>query len=269
MAKNKGFHVLILAGSRAGGEPFVRAEGKSLKATLDIAGKPMLGHVLESVASWPEATSITISLPEQAPLAAEAPSLNDLIEKTGTTLIPTSTSPCKSVQLAMQHLRHALDNQEPVLIVTGDAPLLNHDILTEFTSQNNQDFDLIAGITKVDIVENAYPEVKRTRINLRGGAIGGCNLYMLNNKNSERAIQFWQKLENNRKKPWRLASSFWMMALYSLRMLTLKKAQKGLSKKAGCRIGFALLSHPHAGLDVDKAKDLTLVRKIFKNQAYQ
>lgn len=266
MASNGGYHVLVLAGSRHGGEPFVVAEGKSLKATLDIAGKPMLSHVLEALSLWPKTKSITISLPQDAPIAAEAPSLNKDIEKVNATLVPTSGTPCKSVQLALQGLRTALGKGEPVLIVTGDAPLLSPAILDEFTQQNDHETDFIAGIALVETVEQAYPEVRRTRIKLRDGHIGGCNLFILNNKEAEKVIQFWRKLENNRKKPWRMAASLWSMFLYLLGLLTRKGALKGLEKQTGCSLGFAVLSNPHAAIDVDKPKDLTLVRRIFKQE---
>lgn len=266
MATSNGYHVLILAGSRQGGEPFVVAENKSLKAALDIAGKPMLSHVLETVSSWPWCRSVTISLPEGAPIAEEAPGLNDLIEKTGATLIPTSSSPCKSIQLALQHFRTPLANSEPVLIVTGDAPLLSHGILNELRRQNSPDTDFIAGIAKVDLVEQAYPQVRRTRIKLRDGAVGGCNLFILNSPAAEKVIRFWQKLENNRKKPWRMAASFWMMVKYILGVLSLNGARKGLERQIGCKVGFAFLTDPHAAIDVDKSKDLTLVRSIMAKQ---
>ena len=265
MDNQKKYHVLILAGSRKGGEPFVNAEGKTLKATLDIDGKPMLSHVLETISLWPQTKSITISLPQDAPLITEAPTLKAQIDASEAQLIPTSTSPCKSVELALQKFGEQLKNNEPILIVTGDAPLLNHSILNEFTHQNH-DKDFVVGIAKVDAVEHTYPEVKRTRINLKGGAIGGCNLFIMNTKNAEKVVKFWQKLENNRKKPWRLAANLWMMALYMLRLLTLKGAQKGLEKQIGCGIGFVLVTNPDAAIDVDKQKDLTLVRKIFKSR---
>ena len=132
MLGSNGYHVLILAGSRAGGEPFVVAEGKTLKATLDIAGKPMLSHVLETIHSWHGTRTVTISLPDDAPLAQEAPALKELIVQTSTGLVPTSTTPCKSVEKALQQFHSNLEKEEPVLIVTGDAPLLSHKILDEF-----------------------------------------------------------------------------------------------------------------------------------------
>lgn len=260
------YHVLVLAGSRATPEPFVSAEGKTLKATLDIAGQPMLSHVLSALRRWPKAKSITISLPQNAPLADEAPQLAADIESSGAAVVPTSSSPCKSVQLALQGFKTALANGEPVLIVTGDAPLLTPEILDEFTAQNDPKKDFITGIAKVETVERAYPEVRRTRIKLQDGHIGGCNLFILNNREAEKVIQFWRRFENNRKKPWRLAASFWMMALYLSGLLDTKRALRGLEKQIGCRLGFALMANPHAAIDVDKPKDLSLVRRIFKKE---
>lgn len=260
------YHVLILAGSRPGGEPFAHEEGKTQKIYLEVAGKPLLQHTLDTLTSWSKTASIHINLPQESPLQEEAPKAFAHIKEHNIPLINTKKTPCTSLLYALANFEEALKKGEPVLILTADAPLLTHSILDEFTQQNAHEADFIAGVGYVKDVETAYPNVKRTRIRLRDGHIGGCNLFIVNNMQGLKVIEFWRTLEAHRKKPWRLAATFKMLFLYITGLLSAHQALKELGKKAGCTLKFAYLKNPHAAIDVDKSADLSLVRHIFAKE---
>ena len=74
----------------------------------------------------------------------------------------------------------------------------------------------------------------------------------------------WRRVEQERKRPWRLVRAFgWQPLLaYLLGRLTLDDAMARASGFIGARLAAVVLPHPEAAIDVDKPADLDLVETI-------
>jgi len=114
------------------------------------------------------------------------------------------------------------------------------------------------------IIQPAYPDVKRTYLKFQDRSVSGCNLFYLKNKNGLKAIQFWKRAQDFRKRPLRLAASVGIMAplLYLSGRLTLDGAFSYASKKIGITAKPILIPIAEAAIDVDKPSDLELVEQI-------
>ena len=256
-------NVLVLAGTRPSGDKVAKAEGVSSKAFVDIDGRPMIDHVLETLRSWHLIGDIILSMPKHEAESGKSTLLAEMVRKNLVKRVETGTTPCRSILMGLDGIptTHAL------LVTTADHPLLTHAILDEFVEKSwKKPADFVAALAETDMVEQAYPQVKRTRLPFVDGAVGGCNLFMFKTPAARGVVEFWRKLEENRKKPLRMAMTIGggVLIRYLLKKLTLEYVRKTLEAKTGAEIALPLLSNPHAAIDVDKVEDLALVREIFK-----
>jgi hypothetical protein len=114
------------------------------------------------------------------------------------------------------------------------------------------------------LLQQAYPESKRTVTRFKDGEFCSCNLFAFLSPQGRSAADFWQQVEKERKKPLRLISLCgWLTVLnYLLRRLTLTQALLNLAKKMALTAGVVMLPFPEAAIDVDKIADLELVNRI-------
>ena len=58
---------VVLAGSRGTADPVAQARGVSHKAFADIAGKPMIAHVLDTLSAAPSVDDVVVVIERPAP----------------------------------------------------------------------------------------------------------------------------------------------------------------------------------------------------------
>ena len=75
---------------------------------------------------------------------------------------------------------------------------------------------------------------------------------------------FWQELEDQRKRPWRMVRRLGLGILlrYLFGRLSLDRALVSLSRAVGCRIGYVRIEVALAAVDVDSVADRDLAEKI-------
>jgi hypothetical protein len=124
--------------------------------------------------------------------------------------------------------------------------------------------DLVAGLTDARVIRSAYPEARRTYLRFADAAYSGANMFALLTPKSRRAVAFWRRVEQERKRPWRLVRAFGLGPLlaYLLGRLTLDEAMRRASTVIGARVAAARLPFAEAAIDVDKPADLALVETI-------
>jgi hypothetical protein len=216
--------------------------------------------VVEALAACPAVGRIAIALEDPA-LVDELPALRPLIAAGRLTLLATAATPSLSVQRALDELPHPL----PLLVTTGDHPLLTEAIVGHFcAAARATGADLVAGLTPATAIRKAYPEAQRTYLRFRDERYSGANLFAILSPDGRRAVAFWRRVEQERKRPWRLVRAFgWRPLLaYLLGRLTLDDAMARASGIVGARIAAVALPFAEAAIDVDKPADLVLVETI-------
>lgn len=242
---------LILAGERPEGDPMAKSAGIALKALLPVAGTPMLTRVIDALRATEGIGRIAVSI--SAAGAVTDPEVETLM---------TAPSPSGSVLAAIDRL------PTPLLVTTADHALLTPEIIARFVqvAVAASDADLVAGMVERAAVEAVVPDSKRTYWHFKDGHYSGANLFFLKNPRARAAVEFWRRVEADRKRPWRIVKAFGpgLLLGYLFGRLTLDQAMLQASSRLGCRVRAIALPYGEAAIDVDKPADLVLVEQLLE-----
>ena len=252
---------LVPAGDRGAGDPVAKLSGVSSKALAPLAGTPLIIRVLNALQATRRVDSIVLSGPDPAAIEG-CPPLRDVISRDDITWVPARNALGDSVQAGLAEI----DPAALVLITTADHGLLDVSILDYFLDRViDSRVDVNVGLVNYDLIETAYPGVRRTVLKFSGGGYCGCNLYALSGARAMEIILLWQGIQTHRKQPWRMALGllgFRTLARYACGHLSLQQTRQAIMKATGINVDFIELPFPHAGIDVDTLEDLDLAEKI-------
>lgn len=255
----KPIHALVLAGSRASGDPLCLSEGVASKAVIDIGGQPMLARVLRALAaSRANLPAWLIGLDGAAlEIAADGIACHPVAAQ--------GKGPAASLLAALEG-----PVGTPILVTTCDHALLTPAMIDNFLAQSiASGADMTVGLAERATIEAAYPQTKRTYLRLGGAELSGCNLFYLATPRALAVLRFWQEAERDRKKPWRIAWRFGPVT--ALRILLGRPGRDAvfalLSKSLGAKVCPVILPFAEAAIDVDSPGDLALVRGILAGRA--
>ncbi|MBB5519233.1 NTP transferase domain-containing protein [Amphiplicatus metriothermophilus] len=257
-------NALVLAGRRRGDDPLAEAAGGAHKAFIDIAGKPMIVRVLESLAATPGLEEILLAAPDdvRAQLAARL----DAGLAARIRHLPAEDSPAASALAALD----ASAPDAELLLAASDHPLLTPAMIEEFLAGARRDsVDAAAACVTRETMEAAYPGAPRTFVRLRNFSFSGANLFWFRGARARPLVAFWRRIEAERKNPARMARIIGPGAglLYLAGLLTKERALAMIEARTGVRAALVPLSVAEAAIDVDKPADLDLVRRIFARRA--
>ena len=250
------WHAVVLAAGRGPNDPMAKAYGVLHKCSIDIAGTPMLRRVVQTLAAHPAIASVTISIDDASVATKAIAGLAGNIR-----IVSSADTAAESALSAVGHIGH----RYPVLLTTGDHPLLTAGMLDHFLAEaENAKSDLSVGLASAETILAAFPETKRTYLTFGKDRVSGCNLYALMNEGALEALRFWSSLDQLRKKPWRLVGAFGAVPLirYLTGAIDLKGAFVLASKRLGLIAAPILMPFAEASIDVDKPSDKELVEKI-------
>lgn len=254
------FHAVVLAGDRGPDDPVARYVGAPCKALVPVAGRPMLLRVLDALAASAAIDGVTLVGPQREKLAG-CPELSARLARGALQWLPPQSSPSQSASTALERL----PVDQPVLLTTADHALLEPRWVDAFCEQARASGkDAVVGLARHAAVQAAFPGSRRTALRFRDGAYCGCNLFAFLNRAGRRAPMFWRHIEQQRKKPHRLAAALGLGTLlaYLCGRLTLSGGLERLSDKVDARLGAVLLDDPRAAVDVDSVADFDLVQAI-------
>jgi GTP:adenosylcobinamide-phosphate guanylyltransferase len=260
------FTALVLAGSRPGrADGLAEACGLAHKCLIPTGGIPMLARVVSALVASSDVARIFLSL-EDVDLPGTLPALQPDLESGRVIAMASDATPSLSVLRLLESGRASL----PLLITTADHALLCAGMVEHFLrAAKATGADVAAALTPASVLLAAYPQSKRTFIRFRDGGHSGANLFAILTPNGRRGVEFWRKVEQERKRPWRLVRAFglWPLALYLSGTLSLDQAMERASAVIGARLAAVRLPIPEAAIDVDKLADLELVEAILASRA--
>jgi GTP:adenosylcobinamide-phosphate guanylyltransferase len=249
-------NVLITAGGRPlPNEPLYAETQGGYKAMLDIAGKPMIGWVLEAVSASPQVEQIVIvGLPETSDVG-HCPKLAAVIDDRGDLV--------SNVMAAGQEALRLSPNAKQALLISSDVPAISTEGLEWLMQQmSGSEDDVFYTVVERSVMERRFPGAKRTYAHLKGLEVCGGDVFGFRLDLVQNPKPIWQKMVETRKNPLRQAALFGFdtMFLLMLRQLSLEEAEKMVGQRLGVR-GRALLS-PYAemAMDVDKPHQLAILR---------
>jgi CTP:molybdopterin cytidylyltransferase MocA len=253
ITQDKGWTAIILAGQRPGIDPLASAFGETFKALVPVGGRPMVAHVVETVLSVPEVSTVVILCQQPDVIKAVLPS------DTRLSYIESQSGISQSI-LSVAGTK---DAQWPLFITTADHPLLTRDMVEVFLRASSN-ADVSVGMVERATILAAYPDNKRTWIKLRGGAWSGANLFALSTEAARNALLLWVSAEKDRKQLFKL---FWhfgpLIALRAItRTISLQDGIAALGRRLGLNARAVPLPFAEAAIDVDKLSDHQQVEQI-------
>lgn len=245
------WRALVLAGERPEGDALAAAEGAPAKAFIPIAGRPMIAHVLETLAALPEIGEIAVAIAPDAPALPEG----------AWQRLPAARGPSASVARGFAALG------PPLLVATADHPMLSPATVRTFlASARHEDASAVAAVARAEVAARPPGAPVRTMMRFRDGAVTGCNLFALLNADAARVIAAWQRIEAERKSPVAMARAigFSTAARYAAGRLSRRDGERALGLRFGVRVATVELDDPLAAHDVDRPAHLAFARRILE-----
>ncbi|GGD76573.1 nucleotidyltransferase family protein [Croceicoccus mobilis] len=241
-------HALILAGSRPGGDPFAHEQGVAHKALIEIDGMTMLARVHAALSAAGYAC---------VHVSADDPAVVEEAARLGATVVAPAAGPSGSVARVF-----ALTGA-PLLVTTADHALLRPEWVRDFLADAPA-ADVAILLAERGKVDAAVPGTRRTWLRFADGDWSGCNLFLLAGDGARRALEVWSGVEADRKRPWRIVRRLGIGTMFSYAMgrLSLAEAVRRLGQRNGLSAAVVPARDGEAAIDVDKAEDLTLARRL-------
>lgn len=252
-----GWHALVLAGVRPGGDPFADAHDVPAKALIPVGGEPMVRRPVRALLASEGVASLTILTQRPdliQPALDEDPRL--AFASSGATIAAT-----------LDALLADPATRFPLLVTTADHALLTPAMIAQFTAEA-AGADLAIGLVERGPLMARLPDTKRTWIALKGGAYSGANLFAFGSPKAARAVALWREVEQDRKKGWKLLAALGLPGLLGiLRLRTLTQTLDAMGRRLGLTIRAVEMADPIAAVDVDKPADLALAERLLKERA--
>lgn len=254
------FNAIVLAADRGRDDPVAAAAGVAAKCLTPVAGVPMVVRVIRALQDSACVDTILLCGPA-AEILQESPELRDIADGMRVRWMGPLGTPSASAAAALG----TLPENQPVLLTTGDHPLLRPDMVRHFLDQASAGgFDVAVALAPHALVQHAYPRTRRTALKFSDGHYCGCNLFAFLTPRGRGMVPLWKKVEGHRKRPIRVVGLVgWVaMLLYALGILSLAGAMRRISRQAGLAAGAVIMPFAEAAIDVDSAADLDLARDI-------
>ncbi len=245
------FAAIVLAGTRPGGDPLAIAEGTSHKALIEVEGRTLLERVV---------TALRGSGAEPIAVSCNDPEVMALAQSLGAQVLPTGYGPSDSAALAFKRLG------APLVVTTADHALLQSEWIEQLVRDTPGDADIGIMLARRDAIEAIMPESRRTYLRLADGEWSGCNLFFLKTPAARAAIDSWQAVEADRKRPWRIAWRLGLKTLlsYAMGRMTMAQAIATLGRRMGVEARLVEAENGLAAVDADKPDDLVDIRRIVR-----
>ncbi|MEM8772573.1 MAG: nucleotidyltransferase family protein [Pseudomonadota bacterium] len=256
---------LILAGRRPNADDPLADLGAPHKALIEIENLPLIQHVLEALQKTHSVKRILVSAPDDV-RPAFAPLLESANRIIPCAFSSAANSPAGSIAAA---IKRAPDAGE-LFVTTCDHPLLSHHMISVFLEGANQaNVPAAAACVTENAYNQAYPDTQRTFIRLKDFSFSGANMFYFQGKAALPLVEFWRKMEMNRKRPIKMAAEIGLLTglSYLAGALTKDAALKRIARKTGVQAELIPVPFAEAAIDVDKPEDIALVKKIFRERA--
>lgn len=252
---------VLLAGSRASGDPVAEHCRVPVKALAEVGGEVMLRRVVKALSGAPRIDRLVV-VGERGLLTK---SLEDLESACKLTWCPPESSPAKSLSRAFA----CIPQSSPVLVTTCDHALLRTEWVGRFLQDSETSgADLCIALTSAKGVQEALPESRRTVLRFSDVAVCSCNLFAFCSQSARTVSDAWQATESERKRPWKMLARLGLIngILYRMGRLRLEDASARLSRRFGIHLRPLLLPFPLLAVDVDTPEDLSLCNRLLESE---
>ncbi|GMN03770.1 nucleotidyltransferase family protein [Erythrobacter sp. MTPC3] len=251
---------IVLAGERPNGDPLAEELGVRAKALIEIGGKTMLARVVRALLDSSKVKQVLVLAQQIELIARSEPS--DILSHPNVEVAISGNGIATSIEAVIG----TSQSPWPVLVTTADNALLTPERVDDFLGEA-KGCDVAVGLGERSVVEQEFPETKRTWLKFSDGHFSGANLFALGNDRCVPAVRHWQAVEQDRKKGLKLIASFGPSLLFRAltRTIGLKDGLACAGKRMGLKAKVVVLD-AEAPIDVDKKEDMELVERILSQR---
>lgn len=252
---------VLLAGSRNGRDPLADHFNLPMKAWVPVAGEPMIGLVVKTLAASPSIGRILILAQDPEALLSgdlrwigEMPEVRLGVSGRG---IGDSLADVVGTEAAPY----------PALVTTADHPLLTVDMI-EYFIRKSSDSDVSLGVVDRQLLSRHYPESRRTWLRFADSDYTGANLFTVRTDRAADGLRVLARAETHRKSQLKLLRHFGpALAIGAVtRRLSLHSAVDRGGRRFGLKAATVVMPFAEAGIDVDRPADQALAERILSKR---
>lgn len=250
------FNAVVLAGDRGPTDAVAQAACQHGKAAVEFNQRTLLESTLATLSQAQQIDKIFTVGPSNECIS-RTPQLAEILQHYQATHLTPAAGPSASALAGVQ-----ASAIFPTLIVTCDLPLLHAQVVDEFcTSALMRQADFVAGAVDYAEIARLIPELKKTKYSFKQDQVCFANLFAVLSGAGLKALEFWQSIEQDRKKPIKIVKKIdWpSLVQYQLGTLTLDKVEQVLSAKIDARLAIQRSHQPELAIDVDSAHDYQVI----------
>ncbi len=241
-------------------DPLYTYSNGDAKALLDVAGKPMVQWVLDALGDSRHVRNvIVVGLSPKSGVTCKKPL--HFVSNQGRMLANIVTGVNKVIELDRK--------TRYVLIASSDIPAIKPEMVDWLieTCMETQD-DLYYGICSRDVMENRFPESKRTYTKLQDIELCGADINIAHVRMATEHLDLWESLIGTRKSPLRQAGIIGLDTLFRVatRTITLDDLVGKVSKRIGIQGRAIRWQVAEPCMDIDKPHQLELLRADLEKQ---
>lgn len=241
---------VVLAGRENTGKLAAESQER-FEANIDIAGKPMVKYILDTLAALPRVGDVYLIGPVEGLKVYESETVK---------LVEPGRSLFDNVQIGLAKVQ-----TEYALICASDIPLVTPAILDDLLDRCLESgADFCYPVSSKEDCDKVFPGVERTYVALKEGTFTGGNVFFVRKDAVQNAWPMVNKMIEYRKKPLKMAGVLGVGLLVKLVLKVAKVSE--FEKRVGDLLNLKpkaiLNASPEIGVDVDKPSDLTLCRRI-------
>jgi GTP:adenosylcobinamide-phosphate guanylyltransferase len=255
------WNAVVLASDRGDSDPVAKAANVTGKAAAKLQNRMLIERVVTALHQSNSINKIFAVGPHQKCLA-ENPEVGALLEKYSVEIIKPATGTSASA------MRGVLASANyPTLVVTCDLPLLTSSMIDDYCQQViHVSADFVVGAINHALIGETVSALKKTKYKFNGQTVCFANLFAVMNPQGIKAIEYWQDVEQSRKKPIELIRKIdWLSILsYKLGRLSLSQVANKLSRKVGAKLVIENFLVPELAIDVDSAHDYEVLSTYLK-----
>lgn len=240
----------------AGGDGAVIDPQCRFKGLVRVGGKPLVEWVVDACREATMLEGLAVVVPTAEDLGPWADKVDKVVVSDGSFM--------ENLIAGIQAFRV----DRPVLVSTGDLPLLDGPALDDFCKTSlASGAEFAYPIIRKDDILAQYPGTKRTFIRLKEATVTGGNMIILNPALVERNSRVGQSLFAARKSPIGMAKVLGVrfVAKFVAGTLTIAELEAKMSEVLGGSSAAVFTRHGSIGIDVDKPEDVVLVERVLSD----
>ena len=259
---SRGLRVIVLAAQRKGvTDPLATRFNVSHKCLVPLGGRPLIAHVVETVAGYSCVEDVVISVEPDAFAAIGRALPPGNLGEAPIRCVAAAASIADSVLAA------AAGHSGPLLVTTADHALMTR-VSLDAMVEALRDHEVAIAMARREAVLAAHPEGQRRFYSFRDGEYSNCNLYAMAHPGALRAARVFRGGGQFAKKASRIIGAFGLLNLLLLRMrvVGLPLGMRRVSRRLGLDVVPVILADGSQAIDVDNDRTYAIVAQLLERR---